>query len=114
MPLLTVLIVCITTAAVVTVWLRARDGKVTTDASLSLTSRQPSVNPVAGKHHALPGQAAVHHEPVVSRRQSMRSTDDERGGTPATTTCRLRASSWRQTEPLASRHGAEATSRRRG
>ena len=58
LPLVTVLLVCVTTAVVVTVGLRARDD-VTTDARLSLTAQQPLLKPVAKKQRALRGQAAV-------------------------------------------------------
>ena len=47
-PLITVLVVCVTTAVVVTVGLRARDADVTTDASLTL-ARQPLLEPVSKK-----------------------------------------------------------------
>jgi hypothetical protein len=50
--------VCVTTAVVVTVGLRARDD-VTTDARLSLTAQQPLLMPVPKKQRALRGQAAV-------------------------------------------------------
>ena len=55
LPLVNVLLVCVTTAVVVTVGLRARDD-VTTDARLSLTAQQPLLVP---KQRALRGQAAV-------------------------------------------------------
>ncbi len=58
LPLVTVLLVCVTTAVVVTVGLRARDD-VTPDARLSLTAQQPLLRPVAKKQRALRGQAAV-------------------------------------------------------
>ena len=58
LPLVTVLLVCVTTAVVVTVGLRARDD-VTPDARLSLTAQQPLLKPVATKQRALRGQAAV-------------------------------------------------------
>ena len=58
LPLVTVLLVCVTTAVVVTVGLRARDD-VTPDARLSLTAQQPLLKPVAKKQRVLRGQAAV-------------------------------------------------------
>ncbi|HEX5087961.1 MAG TPA: hypothetical protein VFV89_09135, partial [Nocardioides sp.] len=58
LPLVTVLLVCVTTAVVVTAGLRAR-GDVTTDARLGLTAQQPLLVPVAKKQRALRGQAAV-------------------------------------------------------
>jgi hypothetical protein len=69
-PLITVLVVCVTTAVVVTVGLRARDAEVTTDASLTL-ARQPLLEPVAKKQRSLRGQAAV-----VSRSASPRGESD--------------------------------------
>ena len=67
---------CVTTAVVVTVGLRARDD-VTTDARLSLTAQQPLLVPVAKKQRALRGQAAV-----VSRSAAPRG--EERSGKGAT------------------------------
>ena len=58
LPLVTVLLVCVTTAVVVTVGLRARDD-VTADARLSLTAQQPLLKPVSTKQRVLRGQAAV-------------------------------------------------------
>ena len=58
LPLVTVLLVCVTTAVVVTVGLRARDD-VTPDARLSLTAQQPLLKPLAKKQRVLRGQAAV-------------------------------------------------------
>ena len=76
LPLVTVLLVCVTTAVVVTVGLRARDD-VTTDARLSLTAQQPLLVPVAKKQRALRGQAAV-----VSRSATPRG--EEQSGKGAT------------------------------
>ena len=75
LPLVTVLLVCVTTAVVVTVGLRARDD-VTTDARLSLTAQQPLLEPVAKKQRALRGQAAV-----VSRSATPRGEEQAAKGT---------------------------------
>ena len=75
LPLVTVLLVCVTTAVVVTVGLRARDD-VTTDARLSLTAQQPLLVPVAKKQRALRGQAAV-----VSRSATPRGEEQSGKGT---------------------------------
>src|SRR5690349_4287651 len=72
LPLVTVLLVCITTAVVVTVGLRAHDD-VTSDARLSLTAQAPLLVPVTKKQRALRGQAAV-----VSRSATPRG--DEQSG----------------------------------
>src|SRR6476646_2257332 len=58
LPLVTVLLVCVTTAVVVTVGVRSHDD-VTTDATLSLSAEQPLLVPVTKKQRALRGQAAV-------------------------------------------------------
>ena len=76
LPLVTVLLVCITTAVVVTVGLRAHDD-VTTDARLSLTAQAPLLVPVTKKQRALRGQAAV-----VSRSATPRGS--EQSGKSAT------------------------------
>lgn len=75
LPLVTVLLVCVTTAVVVTVGLRARDD-VTTDARLSLSAQQPLLVPVAKKQRALRGQAAV-----VSRSATPRGEEQAAKGT---------------------------------
>ena len=60
---------CVTTAVVVTVGLRARDAQVPTDASLSL-AQQPLLEPVAKKQRSLRGQAAVVSRSVTPRGES--------------------------------------------
>ena len=79
LPLITVLLVCVTTAVVVTVGLRQKDAKATSDASLSLSSQLPLVGTVAKKQRKLRGQAADHEAAVVSRSSTDR---DPAPGTP--------------------------------
>jgi hypothetical protein len=67
LPLITVLLVCVTTAVVVTVGLRQKDAKATADASLSLSSQQPLMGSVAKKQRKVRGQAADQKAAVVSR-----------------------------------------------
>ena len=74
LPLVTVLLVCLTTAVVVTVGLKQRDAQATADGSLSLSAQQPLMGSVAKKQRKLRGQSATRDASVVSRGASTRST----------------------------------------
>ena len=74
LPLFTVLLVCVTTAVVVTVGLKHRDAQATSEASLSLSAQQPLMGSVAKKQRKLRGQAATRDGSVVSRGASTRGT----------------------------------------
>ena len=80
-PLITVLVVCVTTAVVVTVGLRARDAGAT-DASLSL-ARQPLLEPMANKQRSLRGQAAVVSRSATPRGESARGAAKATAPKPA-------------------------------
>ncbi len=72
-PLVTVFTVCVTTAVVVTVGLKNRDARATTEASLGLISEQPLLGQVAKKERNRRGQAAA-REHLVSRGVSTRGS----------------------------------------
>jgi hypothetical protein len=74
LPWVTVLLVCLTTAVVVTVGLKQRDAQATADGSLSLTAEQPLTGSVAKKQRKLRGQSASRGAFVVPRGASTRST----------------------------------------
>jgi len=67
LPLVTVLLVCVTTAVVVTVGLK-NQSQATTDATLGLTSQQPLMPPTKSE---LGGVSAAHQAPLVSRSQTV-------------------------------------------
>jgi hypothetical protein len=71
----TVLLVCLTTAVVVTAGLRARVAKATSGASLSLSSQVPLTGSVTGEQRVLRGQSAARDESVVSRSAPSRGVD---------------------------------------
>ncbi len=66
-PLVTVLVVLLTTALVVTVGLKQRNATATTEASLGLTSQQPLAGHVTKKERKVRGQAATRKQATVSR-----------------------------------------------
>jgi hypothetical protein len=72
--LVTVLVVCLTTAAVVTVGLKQRDALATADGSLSLTAQQPLMGSVAKKQRTLRGQSAA-RDASVSRGSTHRTAE---------------------------------------
>ena len=74
LPLVTVLLVCLTTAVVVTVELKQRGAQATADGSLTLSAQQPLIGSVAKRQRKLRGQSAARDAAVVSRGASTRST----------------------------------------
>jgi len=72
LPLVTVLLVCVATAVVVTLGLQQKPSASTADASLSATSLPPVVVPVNRHQRDQRGRAAAHGSMVVSRSQTAR------------------------------------------
>lgn len=73
LPLVTVLLVCLTTAVVVTVGLKQRGAEATSDASLSL-AQQPLAGQLAKQLRKERGRSADHDQAVVSRGVSTRGS----------------------------------------
>src|SRR5687768_11931828 len=67
LPLVTVLLVCVTTAVVATVGLK-NNSQATTDATLDLTSQRPLLPPAKSD---LRGVSAARDSPLVSRSQTI-------------------------------------------
>ena len=69
---MTVLLVCVTTAVVVTLGVHHKQSTTTADASLSSTALAPLVVPVTRHARDLRGRAAAHETTVVSRSRTAR------------------------------------------
>ncbi len=75
-PWVTVLVVALTTAVVVTVGLRQQDARPTSDARLSLTSQQPLSGVMPDKQRSVRGQSATRKQSLVSRGVTTRGSSE--------------------------------------